>query len=410
MLDEYFRRLAKEQSTPNHLRAVLPRTIERLGDYLDTVIDPSAGDDLSRPAKVTPIVLEVSGNLAPEKGKEEEWPLLRRFMPEMRERIEDKTGVRVPGVRIRSNEKDLSDDTYIIMLDEVPVVVGHVSLDRKYSPTEASVLEAAGIQVIELEEAPHPLSKQPGWWIPEKYWDRVQMAEGCTLWPDPMQFVIAHLEAVLVSNLADFLGVQEVWDRLERWRRTDSKRDLTELAVPDALIRERLVRVLRALLREQVPITAWDSILRAFRGSLHNAEIGDVVECVRLAIKTDLPGNSAGAQQVTIPPEIEDAIIPWVTTTDSRRVFAIPPEENKELLAKIRQLLPENDPVAVLVTKAAVRDPLRRLIERELPNTIVQSREETLDQQDRKTVRAQFPAIAEWSEFRSQGVETDHEG
>ena len=96
------------------------------------------------------------------------------------------------GVRIWSNETNLPDDSYIIMLDHVPIVEGRISSDAKFSPSSASSLEAAGLRVAELEGANHPRSKQLGWWVPQNYWDRVQEVKSCSLWPDPMQFVAAQ--------------------------------------------------------------------------------------------------------------------------------------------------------------------------------------------------------------------------
>jgi flagellar biosynthesis component FlhA len=355
---------------------------------------------------VTPIQFVVSGNLAPKEGKENEWS--KRFIPEMRERIQDEIGVGVPGVRIQSNETDLPDDTYIIMLDEVPIARGRVSSGAKYSPSAPSALQAAGVPVSELEEAIHPLSKQPGCWVPQKYCDRVQQAGGCSLWPDPMQFAIAHLEAVLRNNLANFLGIQEVWDLLERWGQTDRDRELIETALPDALARERFVRVLRALVRELAPITASESILATIREvGLLSDETSEIVRRVRLAIKRDLPGNRPGAKLVTVPPEIERAILLWTNTADGRRFFAIPSREAQELLAKIRGLVQGDNPAVVLVTEDVdVRDPLSRLVELEFPNITVQSREETLSKEDRETPLVWVPRIAEWGELWPQNMET----
>jgi len=407
-LDAYFRRLAGDQSTPEPLRSILPRTIERLGDYLRTTLDRAGDDKIGIP--MAPIVLEIAGNLEPEAGKDKEWLLYKRFLPEMRYRIEDETGVPIPGVRIQGVGTTRPVDTYLIKLDEVPIVDGRVLPGSKYSPSSASALAAAGVTVAELEKATHPLSKQSGWWVPQKYWDRVQKAEDCTLWPDPLQFAVAHLEAVLRSNLADFIGVQEVSNLLKRWGRTDSQRKLIETVLPDAPARDRFVRVLQALARERVPITASEDILKAVREvGLDSAETREVVRRVRLAIKTDLPGNRPGAKLVSVPVEIERAFLPWTTMADGRRFFAIPLEEAQELLTKVRALVQGDDPATVLMTEDAdVRDPLRRLVELEFPSITVQSREETLGEEDRESPLAWVPLIAEWGGPWPRSVETCH--
>jgi len=332
--------------------------------------------------------------------------LLKRFVPEMRERVEDELGVRIPGVRIRSNP-DLASYTYIIMLDEVPVAHGRVVAGAKYSPSTASALEAAGIDVAELEQAAHPLSNQPGWWIPQKYWDSVQQTNGCLLWPDPVQFLVAHLEAVLRNNLADFVGIEEVWGLLDRWGRTDKGRELVGAALPDVPARERFVRVLRALVRERAPVTDWESILLAVgEVGLTSDETDEVVRHVRLAIKPYLPGNRPGARLLKVPRELDRTIMAWVRTADGRSVLAMPPELTQELLTKLRELVQRDDPATVLVTEETnVRDPLGRLMRLEFPSITVQSQEETVCEEDRKTALAWVPLIAEWGEFWRQTME-----
>jgi hypothetical protein len=127
---------------------------------------------------------------------------------------------------------------------------------------------------------------------------------------------------------------------------------------------------------------------------------------VRLAIKTDLPGNKPGAKRFNVPHEIEQSFIPWVTIVGGRRTFAMPVKETQELLTKVCELVQGADPAAVLVTENAdVRDPLRRLIEHAFPHITVQSREETVGEEDRDSPLAWVPLIAEWGERRSQKAE-----
>lgn len=406
-LDAYFRQLALGQSTSEPLLSALAEAMERLGAYLDKTLDPEDRDPVN--PGVTPIVLEISNNLAPEGGKEDDWPLLKKWIPEMRDRIEDETGVRVPGVRIRGTTEVLPNDSYIIMLDEVPLVMGRVFSDAKYSPSSASALEAAGVPVEKLVESTHPLLREAGWWIPPEYWDRAQQAEGCSLWQDPMQFIAAHLEQVLRSNLADFLGLQEVLNLLERWTNLKSGRELIESVLPDTVARDRFARVLRALAQERVPITNWESILAAVRESgLPSDDISDATRLVRVAIKTDLPGNKPGAKLLAVQPEIERAIIP-TTTADGRSFLAITPEATQEILANIRELVKVDDPAIVMVTESAdVRYFLRRLVEYEFPSITVQSREETLNEEDRRGPRAWVPLIAEWGDLWPQREEAFH--
>ena len=405
-LDAYFRQLAVGHSASESLLSALPEATERLGVYIDKTLDPESSVSVN--PWVTPIIIEVSENLSPEPGKEDDWPTLKRWIPEMRERIEDEAGVRVPGVRIKANT-ELSDDRYVIMLDELPLVRGRVYSNAKYSPSSASVLEAAEIPLEKLTEAPHPLSGKSGWWVPPEYWERVEQAEGCSLWQDPMQYIVAHLERVLRSNLASFLGLQEVLNLLARWTNLKSGRELIESALPDSVARDRFARVLRALAHERVPITDWESILAAVRESgLASDDVSEATRPVRVAIKADLPGNKPGAKLLTVAPEIEQVIIP-TTTDDGRSFLASTAEAAQEILANIRELVEEDDPATVLVTESAdVRIFLRRLVEYEFPSITVQSREETLSEEDRRRPSAWVPLIAEWGDLWPEYEEAAH--
>src|SRR5690606_932537 len=76
---------------------------------------------------VTPLAMEVGAGLVPlvegEKGSAVD------RAAEIRDRIVRSTGVRVPGVRFRGNDSDLPPDTYLLMLDEVPLVMGSIPED-----------------------------------------------------------------------------------------------------------------------------------------------------------------------------------------------------------------------------------------------------------------------------------------
>jgi tetratricopeptide (TPR) repeat protein len=97
-LDAFLRQCAEDQ-VPAALKSTLEQVLDSLAEYPDSVLDSRTPAD--RPPMTTvPIVIEVAVDLSPAEGKAQEWPLLRDLIPELRERIEDETGVRVPGVRI----------------------------------------------------------------------------------------------------------------------------------------------------------------------------------------------------------------------------------------------------------------------------------------------------------------------
>jgi tetratricopeptide (TPR) repeat protein len=407
-LDRLFSALSGEPSASQTLREQLALARAALTPFLDAALGLTPEDDEASDTfpLVEPIVLEIADSLSPPEGAEEDWLVIKHWIPEMRERVEDETGVRVPRVLVRGNA-GLADDTYVISLQENPIVQGSVVSRHRYSPSAAQALEAAGVPLDELTPADHPLSGRPGWWIPAEHWQRVQNCDTCLLWEDPMQFAIAHLEAVLRRNLADFAGIQEVSDLLGRWARSESDRALIATAIPDEPTRVGFVRLVRALLREGVPVVNMKRILEAVRESgLRGTEIGDALQHVRLAIREELPGNAPGVKSFALPGEIEDAVLPWITSADGRRFFAVPPEEAQALLTKTGNLIPTGEPALVLVTeREEARPAIRSLIALEFPGVMVQSRRETTDEEARGDLAGPEVVITEWRTIKAPGGE-----
>jgi tetratricopeptide (TPR) repeat protein len=393
--DGYLRVMMQQAGTPKPLAAVLPQMLRRLGDYLENVRGLAEDWWSRKPPVIAPLAVATAKNLEVGQGEEKEWPLLA----EMRDRIEDETGVSVPPVPASSGELGLPDRAYVILLDDVPIASGTIPAAARYCPSPAGALRAAAVPLDELQQAKHPMTMQPGWWVPEKYWERVQRARGCTLWPDPIQFAVAHLEAVARSNLAAFVGVQEASNLLEGWSRLEKNRRLIQDFLPDPPKRDRFLRVLRALLREGVPITNGEDILKAVgEVGLSSDDVGHAVGSVRLRIRNDLPGNQPGVDHIDVPPEIENAILQRLTVVGDRKFLTVPPEEVQDLLAGIRMLVREDNPgVALVIEREEPRAPLRRLIEPEFPHLSVQWRAETVGAELRRDRLGTIPVLAEWS-------------
>ena len=80
---------------------------------------------------VTPIALEVAADLIPlvedASGGNK---FLGEMIPMMRDGLFYELGVKFPGIRVRGNETDLAQGTYIILINEVPMVSGSVGLEK----------------------------------------------------------------------------------------------------------------------------------------------------------------------------------------------------------------------------------------------------------------------------------------
>ena len=328
---------------------------------------------------VTPIVMEIGAGLVP-ADTSENWSLLKTYIPQMRERIENQIGVRLPGVRVRGSNV-MSRDGYALLLYEQSVAGGNTYLQMRYCPAAPGVLQALGIPNAALKSAENPLTGEHGSWVPKEHWDVIQ-SDGLELWEEPLVFIIHHLEAVLRQNLADFLGVQEVENLLEGWAKSEADSALILKVLPDEQAHVRFARLLRALVREQVPITAWREILGSAQASgLENLE--GAVRAVRLQLKEQLPGNDSRTRRYELPAEWKHAPESWLKPRGAGNVFAPSAEQTHGFLVMLAGLLPTGETKAALVVDSPESRPyVRRLVEPRFPRLMLLSREELLAQNE----------------------------
>ena len=344
--------------------------IERVGRKREIVL--SYGEKaLDWLHAVTPIVIEVAGNLIPHVEGSAQNSLsdeTSKHIGDMRRRIQDRFGVRIPGVRIRGNEADLPDGSYVIMLMEIPVVSGNILPDQRFFNGTQQVLSTLGVTG---REARHPLTDEDGYWVGQDESQRIEAA-GLELW-SAMQYLFAHLEAVIRSNLAEFLGHDEVANLLEA---TSSKGLSGPHTRPEN--RAALTTVCRALVAEEVSIGEFPAICEAFdRGCVEGAGLQDIVESIRALplFGPRLPGNEQKYAVLPFGPRYEAGIRRAIYESDSHAVLAMEPKRCQEALTALRnEAGVEDRHLALMVHDPALRPFVRRLIELEFPHIPVLSR------------------------------------
>jgi flagellar biosynthesis component FlhA len=174
------------------------------------------------------------------------------------------------------------------------------------------------------------------------------------------------------------LGVQEVENLLETWGHFERGDSLIKAALPDQPSRLRFARALRTLVKESVPITAWEEILETFRGiGLANDNISEVVRAVRLRLKRMLPGNAPNARHLEFPSEWEAKMVTWLRRENGREHFVPPPDESHDLLSEISDLVGSED-FALVIKNFHLRPFVQRLIETRFPDLMTLSQEEQL--------------------------------
>jgi tetratricopeptide (TPR) repeat protein len=361
-----------------------------LADFHEAMLSLAARRDEPRPAQawipvVTPVALEIQVRLIPrEDGWEAEHPLFKECMPKMRARIEREMGVRVPGVRVRS-DKDAPAGSYTILLDEVSEITGVVFANAFFCSSAETVTRLSKGKPP-LGAGVDPLTGRAGAWIAVSDVKGAARAKA-EMW-DPFEYMVRHVEAVLRGRLDTFVGVQELQDMLDSWElhlqaapdqapeedgTTPSRHDLIARALPDTAARLQLLQVLQRLLRDRVPIADLRTILEVFasRSSMEvsDAHLIEVTEAIRLRLRKSLPGNRAESLFVYLAPEIEAGIDAHITESDGRRHLALPAADRTALLKAIRRTfdgLPAPDPV-IVTRRDGIRPNVNELVAPENP-------------------------------------------
>ncbi len=344
-----------------HRRAAFARKYgERWLDYLNVV---------------TPLAVEVARDLIVRLEGPVEGTLSEECsasVKTMRESVKEQLGVQVPGIRIRGNETGLPDGTYVVMINEIPLVSGSLSLHRRFWSGSAEMLSNLGVTA---EGVPDPVTGDAAFWIEEKDWTRLA-SQKPKLW-SITDYMMRHVEAVVRKNAGEFLGHQEIVNLLES--SPSSSRD--EIRASSEMV-TAVTAVCRALLAEEVPIQPFEELCAAFR-SCHQSKVGlrEMVERIRgvAPIRAQLPGNEAGRSLLTLSSRFEAEIRRSLYNDAGHLMLAMEPERCQEVLTAVRNCV-NGRSHALVVEDGILRPFVRKLVELEFPDLPVLSRPELISE------------------------------
>ncbi len=327
---------------------------------------------------VTPIALEVASDLIPlvEDGGEGS-KFLSEMIPMMRDGLFYELGVRFPGIRVRGNETDMPPGSYLIMLNEIPLVMGTVSQDKVLVN---DTVERLRLLNIDGEPATNPANGNECAWVEAQYQEVAEQA-GLTTW-DAAGYIVLHLSSVLRKNGAEFVGIQETMNMLEQLEQAFPA--LVKETVPKVVSPFQLTDILRRLIEEEISIRDLRSILQAL------AEWGQVehdtvmlTEYVRAALKRYISHKYTRGQNTLIvyllDPQIEETVRSSIQHTSSGSYLALEPEITQEILSAVRTEVGSLPPTAqnpVILTTMEIRRYFRKLVELEFPHLAVLSYQE----------------------------------
>ncbi|MBZ4410222.1 flagellar biosynthesis protein FlhA [Myxococcus faecalis] len=268
-------------------------------------------------------------------------------------------GIRVPGIRVRTQAAYLSPGEYRILVDEVPAGGGQLTPGVLYAlapPDELAFLQ------VKAEPAVEPSTGRSISRIPESGRGPVELAQVQVLRPEAL--LAEHLRVVLRSRAAELLGLQDVQGLLE------GLEPRAPMLVKEALQKvplPLLTDVLRKLLQEGVSIRDLRAILEALVSPTTEGDATALAERCRQALRRYLSHKFAPTGPLyayLVDPEVEE-----ILRAAGPRGLAPDPERVAEILEGVRQVATGGK--AVLLTAPDVRRSLRRLCEGAFPDVAV---------------------------------------
>jgi flagellar biosynthesis protein FlhA len=317
--------------------------------------------------------LEVGYGLISIVDAEQNGDLLERIT-NIRKQFALDLGIIIPPLRIRDN-LELKPGDYQIMLKGVQIASGSLMVGNLLAIDPGNVSSrVAGVPTKE------PAFGLDALWITARQKDEATYA-GYTV-VDLSTVIATHLTEVIRAHAHELLGRQELQQLLDTVKQAAPK--VVDDLVPGILPLGAVLKVLKNLLKEQVPIRDLRTILEALADS--GAQQKDPVvltEVVRSAlgrtITKKLVGPDGQISLLTLDRTIEETIAGGIIQTDQGQQLSIDPEFVRAFIAELNNQaieLASQSSQAVVLCSPLIRSHLKSLIDRFIPNVVVLSHNE----------------------------------
>jgi type III secretion protein V len=303
--------------------------------------------------------------------------LVETLIPQVRDALYLETGVRFPGVRVRTGVSGLPSSSFAIRLNDVPVLEESMPADRCLATARPEQLRKLG---VDAEPTHSPVNGAPMALIRPEHQDAVEKS-GIRVW-SPAGVLALHLAAVLRRRAKSFIGLNEVGELLERLEKAYPT--LVKEVVPKVVSLAQVVEVLRRLVDEGVSIRDLKSIVEAL--GEHGAVDQDplfLTEKARAALSTQIAHAHAGLEArlpvLLLDPVIEETVQASITPVKGGRMLCLEPALCREILRAVAlslQPIVANGHRPIILTNGEIRRFVRKLVELELPQVAVLSFDE----------------------------------
>ncbi len=269
----------------------------------------------------------------------------------------------------------LPDRVFLVRLRGVQTVRGSLEPDKLLALETVEVTRPLPGKRLLINPFP-----QPAWWIKPGQREVAEMY-GYSVLP-ASAVILAHLHVLFRRRAADLFGRQQMEDLIDQLRVTSPA--IVDEVLPDLIRPRQLLKLLRALLRDLVPIRDLETILETLSEAAYETDDLDrLIERVRQALAPVLTDRYRDGEDkihaVTLDPALESALVRIVRRGPRGPSLELSPSQQAVLVplieAHLAELRRQGRP-EVLVTSSPLRAAVRTLLMGTLPYCAVLSHEE----------------------------------
>lgn len=279
-------------------------------------------------------------------------------------------GIILPSIRMRDSVR-LGSNEYRILIKGAEVAKGEVMTDRFLAINSEGAAETiSGIETIE------PTFGLPALWITKKQRERAELLGYTTI--DPPSVIATHLMEVIKNHSSELINRQQVQTLVENLAQTQPA--LVEEVVPKMFTFGEIQRILVRLLRENVPIKNFDTIIETladYGATIKNPD--DLTEYVRQALSrviTDRFIKDDNVAVIALDQKVEQLIVEKTKRTETGMVTILEPSQLQSIFRNTKEILDKMDTQgkrSVVITAPVVRPKFKKLIEQVAPSLAVLS-------------------------------------
>jgi flagellar biosynthesis protein FlhA len=285
----------------------------------------------------------------------------------LRRQFAQQLGVVIPLVRLR-DDLNLEPNAYEIRLSEIPVAKGFLEPEMFLAMDGGAVR-----QKVEGIKTTEPVYGLPALWIAGPKKEAAEL-NGYTV-IDPESVFITHLSETLKKHADELLTREDVQLLLDRLRKNQPSLVGEVVGAEGDVSVGLLQRVLRNLLRNNIPIRELTAILEALaENAARTKNAGTLTEIVRKSLSRTITEQyrdaSGKVTAITLDPTFEHRLTSTLRQEGGELLLSLPAETALELNRRVaqawRSAMDQAKDKIVLLCDARLRAPLAQMLARTL--------------------------------------------